>query len=87
MDLDSPWGIIQSLRWVILRERKRSDAMGEMVVVVVVVVAAVVVVVVLVLVLVLLDCCFGSSPISGAGLCFLIVIVFLCLRLGKPATF
>ena len=40
MDLDPPpkWGIILSLRWVILRERKRSDAMGKMVVVVVVVV-------------------------------------------------
>ena len=40
MDLDSPpkWGIIQSLSWVILREIKRSDAMGKMVVVVVVVV-------------------------------------------------
>ena len=32
------WGIILSLRWIILRERKRSDAMGRMVVVVVVVV-------------------------------------------------
>ena len=51
MDLDPPppkWGIILSLRWVILRERKRSDAMGKMVVVVVVVVVLVVVVVVVV---------------------------------------
>ena len=40
------WGIILSLRWVILRERKRSDAMGKMVVVVVVVVVVVGVVVV-----------------------------------------
>ena len=43
------WGIIQSLSWVILRERKRGDAMGKMVVVVVAVgVAAVVVTVELV---------------------------------------
>ena len=35
------WGIILSLRWVILREIKRSDAMGKMVVVVVVVVVGV----------------------------------------------
>ena len=50
MDLDPPpkWGIILSLRWVILRERKRSDAMGKMVVVVVVVVVAGVLVVVVV---------------------------------------
>ena len=43
MDLDPPpkWGIILSLRWVILRERKRSGAMGKMVVVVVVVVVVV----------------------------------------------
>ena len=32
------WGIILSLRWFILREKKRGDPMGEMVVVVVVVV-------------------------------------------------
>ena len=40
------WSIFQSLRWVILRGRKRSGAIGKMVVVVVVVVVAVVVVVV-----------------------------------------
>ena len=34
--LPPKWGIILSLRWVILREIKRSDAMGKMVVVVVV---------------------------------------------------
>ena len=51
MDLDPPplnGGIILSLGWVILRERKRSDAMGKMVVVVVVVVVIVVAVVVFV---------------------------------------
>ena len=37
------WGIIHTLRWFILRERKRSDAMGKMVVVVVVVFVGVVV--------------------------------------------
>ena len=44
MDLDPPpkWGIILSPWWVILREIKRSDAMGKMVVVVVVVVVDVV---------------------------------------------
>ena len=36
------WGIIQSLRWVILRERKRSGAMGKLVVVAVVVVELIV---------------------------------------------
>ena len=40
MDLEPPleWGIILSPLWVILRERKRSGAMGKIVVVVVVVV-------------------------------------------------
>ena len=40
-NLPLKWGIILSLRRVILRERKRSDAMGKMVVVVVVVVVVV----------------------------------------------
>ena len=40
------WGIIHTLRWFILQERKRSGAMGKMVVVVAVVVVVVVVVVV-----------------------------------------
>ena len=65
MELDPPslqWGIIQSLRWVVLRGKKRSDAMGQMVVVVVVVVVVVDVLVLVAVELIVLNKYYCLEP-------------------------